>query len=603
MAGVVLLVGLLAGCTSHNPARPPQCAPGNVECTPFTDVALDSGIAHVTLPSLAESHRPPGPHATNGTMTSEAPTAQETGGQGPEGTGEPDDGLGADHGMGTATSIPGLASLAAGLAVGDIDGDGCWDLFFADEGRDHLYRNDCTGRFEDVSSRLPAAGDGLGTASLFVDYDGDGRQDLFVTQIRMPSRLLRNVGDHFADVSAAAGISRATSAYGVAAADVDGDGDLDILVANYYSWWTRELWHDPGDNEDPELLWLNHGDGTFTDGTQESGLQGDGPTLAAAFGDYDDDGDPDLALANDFGHAASLWQNDGRGHFTRQTQAGFTSERDGMGTVWADLMGNGRLDMYIANIRSHGIPGPRALGDILLANQGNGTFRDASQASGTEDALWAWGGVAFDAESDGDQDLYVPDGYLDAPPSIPHPEPGKPFVPPDPIDFDPHAGTLQPNRFFESLGHGRFTERAQAWGLGRKDESRAAAAADLDGDGDVDLVTTAVARRPMVLRNDAPQGHFLHLRLHSASRLNPDAIGAAAWVTVADRTMRLEQAAGMGFESQGAPELHAGLGAAAQAHVRLRWPDGSVAEADLAPGAWLWSQGGQPVADRAHGAA
>ncbi|MHB8633037.1 MAG: CRTAC1 family protein [Thermoplasmatota archaeon] len=561
-----LVAVLVCGCVAVEP--PPSCPPGGPTCLPFVDVAEGAGLRHVTAADLVRPLL-----LANGTewlpplLAPHRATMGSPGGRAPAVAGGYD---------AAARSSNGMAGMGAGVAVADVNQDGCMDLFFADRPLSRLYLGDCHGHFRNATSLLGAAASGTATAGLFFDYDNDGFPDLFIARIEGPSVLLHNDGGHgFSDVSARAGVGRSTAAYGAVAADVDGDGVLDLLVVNYYHWWTAAS---PGlvrvtNTSDPEILYHNNGDGTFTDVTAASGLGGDGPTLAAGFADYDGDGKPDLALANDYGYPASLWHNDGGGHFRRvNAQAHVDSRRDGMGIVWADLHNQGWQDLYISNIFDHvGIGEPRS-GNVLLVNDGNGTFHDESLASGAYNALWAWGGVAFDAESDGDLDLYVPTGYLDA--NL-NPAPGE-------ANWS-YAGALEPQRFFLNVGPGIFSERAASWGLAARREGRAAAALDFNGDGAVDLVATAVDRTPLLLENRAPQGHFIDLLLRGTTS-NRDAVGAQVWVTHDGRVLLQERQEGSGFESESSPVLHFGLGQALQADgVRVRWPSGLEQQFGLPP--------------------
>jgi hypothetical protein len=264
-----------------------------------------------------------------------------------------------------------------GIAATDFDGDGWEDLFFGDGRRSRLYRNNGKGGFADVTvaAGLP---DDLGAASfgLFADLDNDGDQDLVVGGSTVESRLYRNDGDHFADVTAGAGLGGYFTTV-AAAVDTDNDGLLDLYIGRYLDprselpttlFYTR--------NSEGNSLLRNLGGLRFEDVTEHAGVREGGLTLGVAFADYDRDGDQDLYVANDFGRNALL-RNEGDGTFTDiSAQSDAIDFGFGMSSSWGDVDGDGDLDLYTSNVHS----GQRWYGQAatlkqyLLTSLDEGTF-------------------------------------------------------------------------------------------------------------------------------------------------------------------------------------------------------------------------------------
>lgn len=226
-----------------------------------------------------------------------------------------------------------------------------------------------------------------------------------------------------------------------AAADYDLDGDLDIYVAAYVFWRGSATavgsplpfpYHE-AHNGARNILLRNRGDGVFEDATESAGLEvGNGRfSFAAAFGDHDDDGDPDLYVANDFG-SNNLYRNEGDGRFTEvTTSAGVADVGAGMSVAWEDYDSDGDLDLYVGNMLSaagrrvtgtddykrespalQAIYRRHARGNSLFRNPGHGSFEDVSEESRAYFGRWAWGSGFIDLNLDGRDDLYVQNGFI-----------------------------------------------------------------------------------------------------------------------------------------------------------------------------------------------
>jgi len=527
-----------------------------------------------------------------------------------------------------------------GVSVGDADGDGRDDLYVSQPSGlpNRLYRNQGDGTFADVTE---AAGVGMldsTSQSLFADLDNDGDQDLLlVTRTGLLSFTNDGQG-HFTPVGDAFRFKGALrgSPTSVSMADYDRDGFLDIYLCTYAYFigasedkaGTPTPYHD-AQNGPPSVLLRNDGHGRFVDVTAETGLgeHNDRFSFAAAWADYDDDGWPDLLVANDFGRK-NLYHNEGSkdGRVTFKDVAATAGVEDhgaGMSATFLDYDNDGRLDLYTGNmwtaagLRVTSEPGFKpdapaeirelykrhARGNSLFRNRGDGIFEDVSLAAGAEMGRWAWSSDAIDFDNDGFEDLYVVNGMFTRAPG----EEGldldsffwRQVTARSPLDarrgtaFDdawrainrqlaenasqaPH----ERNVLLRNDGHGGFVDVSGSTGLDLDQDGRSFAVLDLEGDGDADLVVMAARSAPQlrVFRNDlGDRNASLAVRLVGTGRSNRDAIGAR--VTVVTDALRVTKVvqAGSGFISQHSKELLFGLGPRGHAaRVEIRWPSGAV---------------------------
>ncbi len=320
---------------------------------------------------------------------------------------------------------------AGGSAVADVDGDGWEDVFLAGSPNIALYRNNGDGTFRDVTEEagLPRPYPAAATGVVFFDYDNDGWPDLYVAASRGGDRLFHNVGGgRFVDVTAAARIPAGEWASMPVVADYDRDGFLDVYIVRMGD---HEK-HPPRPNYEahngvPNTLLHNDRDGTFTDVTRTAGVGDTGWNLAGAWGDYDNDGWPDLYLANEFGSDA-LYHNNGDGTFTERGRAA--------GAIYvSNMYANSRwalfhpdfpapipwryrlLGLFTAEVqrRSDKIFEGLTRGSTLLHNNGDGTFTDVSEAAGVRDGQWGWGAEFLDYDNDGRLDIYATNGFVTGP--------------------------------------------------------------------------------------------------------------------------------------------------------------------------------------------
>jgi len=337
----------------------------------------------------------------------------------------------------TRLGLP-LLGHAAGIAVGDVDGDGLEDLYLCQPGglpnKLLLHRPD--GTLVDGSAQAGVDFLDFSRSALLLDLDGDGDRDLVVTVVDQ-LLMLSNDGKGRFWLEAALPAPFTTS---LAAADFDLDGDLDLYACAYASPYDHSalpLPYQDARNGKPNFLLENQGDWIFLDVTEACGLQhnNDRFSFAASWEDYDDDGDPDLYVANDFGRN-NLYRNDADGDARRfvdvAAEAGVEDVSAGMGVSWGDYDGDGHFDLYVSNMYSSAgrriayqrrfqeaaAGDVRALfqrhahGNTLFRNTGDGRFLDVTAQAGVEMGRWAWGALFCDLDADGWLDLLSPNGFV-----------------------------------------------------------------------------------------------------------------------------------------------------------------------------------------------
>jgi hypothetical protein len=481
-------------------------------------------------------------------------------------------------------------TMGSGGAFLDYDGDGKLDIFLVNSSRlpgyreegplyPALYRNRGDGTFEDVTQKAGLVFESYGIGCAVGDYDGDGNPDLYVTAMG-PNRLFRNDGKgHFTDVARQAGVGDPRFSTSAAWLDADRDGDLDLFIANYCH-WTPALHrvcrdsaghphicgptHFPGASN---RFYRNNGDGTFTDVTRAAGLEApNGKGLGILVWDENDDGWPDLCIANDQ-EPNLLYRNNRDGTFSeRGIEAGVAlsaagKARAGMGIDAADPGNDGREAVAIGNLDRQGLA-------LFLAEPGSGLFIDQAGAAGLfQPSLpFVQFGVLFsDVDRDGWKDLIVANGHVDE----------------NVAAIGSGATFAQRLLLFrnESVGAPpvRFREVGESAGLTARRVFRGIAAGDFDADGDPDFLVTVNGGAPLLLRNDSGAGrHWIQVRLRARGR-NPDGLGSRVRVTAGGMTQTAWVRSGSTYASANPPVADFGLGATAVVGaLEVRWPTGET---------------------------
>ena len=480
-----------------------------------------------------------------------------------------------------------LEEFGPGICVSDYDGDGWPDIYFVNARdlynrgitvQNALYRNNGDGTFTDVTAKAGVPGTGFGLGCIWGDYDNDGNPDLFVSQYGR-NVLYHNNGDGtFTDVTDKAGVAGMEyDSYfhaGAAFFDYDRDGKLDLYVGSYVAL--------PPDAQrycklggvtsscppsvypgSPSSLYHNNGDGTFSNVSKQAGIyQPNGKNLAVGVGDYDNDGWPDLFVAND-GINAYLYHNEHNGTFKEQgslSGMAFTGQGLAMAAMCislGDYNNDGWLDLYISDFQGSS--------DHVWKNDGQGLFDEVSDQLGVTTAthnVLSFGGGFFDFDNDGWLDLFIANGH----------------VYPEIETVLPDIHYKQINSLFRNNGHGKFIDVTKTSGDGfdQPHVGRGVAFADFDNDGFVDIAVANNNDPPLLLHNDGGNGnHFVSFRL-VGTKSNRDAIGARVKLTTTGLTQIREIESGGSYMSQSDLRAHFGLGSATKIDkLEISWPSGA----------------------------
>ncbi len=452
--------------------------------------------------------------------------------------------------------------MFSGGVAADFNRDGWTDLFVTAGGEngnlDKLYVNNGDGTFTNQAASWGVAASHLSVAPAVGDFNNDGWPDLYVTVLGVGTgapgyhRLYRNNGDgSFTDIADAAGVRFASPTHGDGTGAAFGDYDLDGDLDLAVAGWFE--------NSNGNRLFRNNGDSTFTDVTATailrsmSGVRGFSPR----FVDMNQDRYPELLWVSDFGTSVYL-VNRGDGTFRDQTaEAGVGLESFGMGQTVGDFDNDGRLDWYVTSI-FYDFPPPNVhQGNVLYRNLGDHVFDEIATNAGVVNGGWGWGTAAVDLDHDGLLDLIEVNGW-------------------NTIEWK-----FEPNYFFRNLGGLAFEEIAGHVGLDDAVDGRGVIHADFDRDGDEDVVVLPWREPLRYYRNElsGPASNWLRVRLDTSQRpdLAPDGFGCRITLHTASGPQVRHIDAGTNFQSQIEPMAHFGLGAqTVVSQVRVRWPDGQA---------------------------
>jgi hypothetical protein len=480
-----------------------------------------------------------------------------------------------------------------GVCVLDYDGDGLLDIYFVQgntledvqRGVHHpgaLYRASADGTYTDVTEAAGVPGPLWGMGCTVGDYDNDGWPDLYVLGVN-GNVLYHNDGNgRFTDVTEKAGLRGGRWSTSAAFLDYDHDGRLDLYVdnnidvdvrksplsfpgpdCNYRG--TRVMCGPHGLPGALDALYRNNGDGTFTDVTVAAGVLERVPRygLGVAVGDYDNDGWPDIYVAND-STPSYLYRNKGNGTFEEGALLAGVAvsddgmEQAGMGTDFGDYDNDGWLDLTKSNFSFQYTN--------LYHNEHDGRFADRAASAGIAVPTYSlvkWGTKFLDYDNDGWKDILVAAGQV------------YPYLrksPPGGETYD------QPRLLFRNLGNGRFADVSRESGPGILQErsSRGIAVGDLDNDGDLDVVVVNMDDTPSILRNDGGNARsWLTIRLRG-TKSNRMGLGARVTATTPDGRQIAEATTSGSIFSASDSRVHFGLGSATQADLEIRWPSGKV---------------------------
>ena len=502
-----------------------------------------------------------------------------------------------------------------GITAVDYDDDGFYDLFIPDGVRSRLFRNSGDGTFEDVTAKAGLDGlDGV-SVGVFADYDNDGHKDLFVSRTFKHNQLFHNNGDGtFTDVTGHSGIGDDCCTTVASWGDYDNDGLLDLYVGRYLDPRIKIPTTFYARNGEPNQLYHNNGDGTFTNVTEKAGVGDVGLCLGSVWGDYDNDGYLDLYVVNDFGRK-TLYHNNRNGTFTDVTvKAGALDYGAGMSASFGDYNNDGKLDIYVANIRSEhawfaeaptvwrymfntvrqnvwqtdmplyfqilrqsglgfvDVFKQMASGNTLLKNRGDGTFEDATVAAAANPIGWFWGSSFADFDNDGWMDIYSADGWVYNDPGteiemeflnnvVSRMKDYKTGLFFDPKFFGRRSWHgYERNRYLRADGKGGFLEMGRAAGTDLLLNSRGIAVADFWNRGQLDIAVAASTDRHALLKNEIDSSrHWLAVEL-VGTKSNRDAVGARVYAKTSGSQQMREVVLGDGYGSQNSLRQYFGLG-------------------------------------------
>ena len=492
-----------------------------------------------------------------------------------------------------------IAALGACVSVADVNNDNWPDLYFTSSrfgAANALYLNQQDGTFRDISAdadvaSLNRAGEGVSMGAVWGDYDNDGFEDLLVYKWGYP-QLLRNLGNgRFADVTAQSGLRVWMNSNGAVWLDFDRDGLLDLYITGYFrsdiDFWhlrtTRIMQHswEFATNGGKDVLFKNVGKGRFEDVTDSMGVGSTRWTLAAAAADFNDDGWPDLYLANDYGPEELFLNRVGKRF--ELARAGLEDDsKSGMAVALGDVYNRGRLDAFVTNIS---VKGFLFQGNNLRVNFLKELGRFDEVATGVvADAGWAWGAQFGDLNNDGLLDLVVANGFISADTARDYWYAMSKIAGAQGNIFEdaknwPAIGRAslsgyERSRVLLNRGEAGFVDVAEGAGVTDRLDGRSVAMADLFNRGVLDVVIANQKARALLYRNSASPGHWVEFKL-VGTRSNRSAIGAEVTVEFGGVRQRQVVDGGMGFCSQNDRRLHFGLGNGRLGRVTIRWPSGA----------------------------
>ena len=502
------------------------------------------------------------------------------------------------HKMGTPEKPYILETIGSGVALLDYDHDGWLDIYIvngstydaldgkAEPPHAALFHNNHDGTFTNVAEVAGVTNDRWGFGVAVGDFDNDGWPDLYVANYGK-NRLYHNNHDGtFTDIAETAGVTLGNWSTGPSFGDYDGDGKLDIFVPGYIHW---DMNHLPASGSkavgfancqfrgsptmcgprglqgEPDHLFHNNGDGTFTDVSEKAGVSDKRRYygFSSTFVDINDDGKVDLLVTDD-SSPNYLYMNNGDGTFQDASfYSGFALNQDAretasMGLAVGDYKNNGRLDLYTTTFSDDY--------KTLYRNDGDGNFVDITPQMGIAEATYpflSWGTAFFDYDNDGWKDLMFVSGHV-------YPQ------------VDKHDwGTSFAERplLFHNADHGKKFEvmpAVEGTGLADVIPARGAAFGDLFNDGKVDVVINCLDHTPVLLRNvNSDHNHWVGILLTGTGKSPKDAIGSTVYLTAGGQRQRGDVTSGGSFESSNDFRVHFGLGESTTVDkVEIHWSDG-----------------------------
>ncbi len=514
-----------------------------------------------------------------------------------------------------------------GVAVGDINNDGLVDLYFTGTMvPDRLFMNLGDMKFKDITAAAKIKSEGFKTGVSMIDINNDGHLDIYVcrtgkgTAEERANLLFVNDGTgKFSEQAAQYGINSASRTNHATFFDYDLDGDLDLYVLNHpidfknsqqirvkpNADFGYERIYTPKTPFDSDQLFRNEGNGRFTDVSTEAGIINYGYGLSVAIGDLNEDGLPDIYVANDYIETDIFYENNGDGTFSNQIGKYFRHiSENSMGSSITDINDDGKLDLMVVDMiaednkrqkslvssmsyeRYHSLKNvgyeAQHMRNVLQINNGNNSFSEIGFLAGVSNTEWSWSPLFADYDNDGKKDLFISNGYrrdlTDCDYTLYKSDSLSKTKVSDINDYlNMIPETPTQNYIFKNSGGLKFENKIKAWGIEGKSFSNGAAYADLDQDGDLDLVVNNIDENPFVYQNNSSQldsSQFLRIKLIGPAT-NTLAIGTQLILEAGGKTQYRNLYTTRGFFSSVESIVHFGLGEETLVNtVRIVWPDG-----------------------------
>ena len=493
---------------------------------------------------------------------------------------------------GTTDDKPIIDSTLGGVALLDYDNDGYLDIFFTNGGSipglnksnrrfsNRLYHNNHDGTFTDVTEQAGVAGEGYSMGAAAADYDNDGWTDLYVTGVNRNILYHNNRDGTFTDLTQKAGVTGifgGKKLWSVSAAwiDYDNDGLLDLFVANYLDWSPENsrVCGAPGKRlscppsmykGEPNILYHNNGDGTFTDVSDGTGIaKCVGKGMGVAIADYDGDGWTDIFVANDNERNFLFKNRHGEGFDEVGVESFVAYTDDGvpvssMGVDFRDWSNSGRPGIFVTALGGETFP--------LFRNEDGKLFTMATYESGIgfpSFKMSGWGAGIYDFDNDGYKDLFSANSHVS-----------------ENADVNPQQQYRQPNSVCHNLRNGQFQDVSGEAGsaLRLRAAHRGAAFGDLNNDGRVDVVVSTIGGPAELLYNTTIGGnHWIAIET-VGTKSNRDGIGTKIKITGESGLVQYNAVTTAGsYASSSDKRAHFGLGRdTVVKEIELRWPSGAV---------------------------
>lgn len=512
----------------------------------------------------------------------------------------------------------------AGIGIGDFNNDGLPDIYMAGNSKSgRLYINKGNWKFEDVTEQAGVSTEGWSTGVSVVDINQDGLADIYVCRSGPLGEELRknllfiNEGDGtFSEEAASYGLDDSSWSTQGVFFDYDKDGHLDMFLLNYDNDESYDLSIvnpkvNDGSAVSTDKLFRNNGDGTFSDVSKTAGITYEGYGLGVALSDFNSDGWTDIFVSNDFIFDDLLYINNGNGTFTEKSKDYLLhTSHFGMGTDAADFNNDGLPDIMQVdmmpedNFRQKKLLGPmhydffnltlkegyspQYMRNNLHLNNLKGAFSEVGYLAGVHHTDWSWAPLFVDLDGDGYKDLLVSNGYRRNVTDFDFRlymaeqlrESGKEFDQETAFKVVQQTDdTPVANYAFHNQGNYQFTNKAEEWGFAQPSYSAGMVYADFDGDGAMDVLVSTIDEPLLIYRNrkaEEENYHYLKFQLQGPQG-NRDGLGSKILVYSGGQMQFLEANPFRGYMSSVDPVLHTGLGKQAKADsIRIIWPDGKT---------------------------